>query len=68
MSLQQLQEQLGRSFDQMQALSIKLAAENTKVEFVNTDRVNKGPDHRNLNLDQGYQWQFSKPATSNDTE
>ena len=41
MSLQQLQDQLARSFDQMQALSVELAAVNTKVEFLNGDRVAK---------------------------
>ena len=41
MSLQQVQEQLSRSFDQMQALSTELASVNAKVDFLNTDRVNK---------------------------
>ena len=41
MSLQQLQEQLGRTFDQMQALSTELASVNAKVDFLNTDRISK---------------------------
>ena len=41
MSLQEVQEHLSRSFDQMQALSTELASVNAKVDFLNTDRVNK---------------------------
>ena len=46
MSLQQLQEQLGRTFDQMQALSTELASVKAnvdigaqKIDYLNNDRV-----------------------------
>ena len=46
--LRQVQSQLLQSFDQIQSLSVEIAAMNPKIDFLNTDRIAK--DGRIANL------------------
>ena len=46
--LQQVQAQLLQSFDQIQSLSVEIAAMNTKMDFLNTDRIAKEQQIANL--------------------
>ena len=46
--LQQRQAQLLQSFDQIQSLSAEIAAVNTKIDFLNTNRIAKDGQSANL--------------------
>ena len=46
--LQQVQAQLRQSFYQIQSLSVETAAMNTKIDFLNTDRIAKDGQVANL--------------------
>ena len=53
--LQQVQAQMIRSLDQIQSLSMEIASMNTKMDFLNTDRIAKDQQIQNLI--------FGKPST-----
>ena len=46
--LQQVQAQLFQSFDQIQSLSVEIAAMNAKIDFLNTDRIAKDGQFKEL--------------------
>ena len=46
--LQQVQAQMIQSLDQIPSLSIEIAAMNTKMDFLNTDRIEKATQIQNL--------------------
>ena len=46
--LQQMQTQMVQSLDQIQSLSIEIAAMNTKMDFLNNDRIEKATQIANL--------------------
>ena len=46
--LQQVQAQMIQSLDQIQSLSIEIAAMNTKMDFLNSDRIEKATQIQHL--------------------
>ena len=46
--LQQVQSQMAQSLDQIRSLSVEIAAMNTKMDFLNNDRIEKATQIANL--------------------
>ena len=46
--IQQMQTQMVQSLDQIQSLSIEIASMNTKMDFLNNDRIEKATQIANL--------------------
>ena len=66
--LQQVQAQMTQSLDQIRSLSVEIAAMNTKVDFLNSDRIEKATQIANLiSANQQLSQEIRRSAASSST-